>query len=58
MKFVRFVDDINIFTSNSDIAKLHSETNRELNKLYTWLYANKFSINIEKTNYIVFSDKH
>ena len=40
------------------MAKLYSETNRELNKLYTWLSVNNLSINIKKTNYIVFSNIH
>ena len=40
------------------MAKLYSETNRELNKLCTWLNVNKLSINIKKTNYIVFSNIH
>ena len=41
-----------------NIAKLCSETNRELNWLYNWLCLNKLSINIEKTNYTVFSTKY
>ena len=41
-----------------NMAKLYSETNRELNKLYTWLWVNKLSINIKKTNYIVLSNIH
>ena len=47
-----------IFTSDKNVDRQCSETNRELNKLYTWLCVNKLSINIKKTNYIVFSNIH
>ena len=40
------------------MANLYSETDREFNMLYTWLSVNKLSINIKKTNYIVFSNTH
>ena len=56
--YVLLADDTNAFTSNNVIAKPYSETKREFNELCTWLCANKFSMNIEKTNYIVFSKKH
>ena len=57
LKCVLFADDASIFISNKDIAKLYCETSRKLNKLYIWLSVNKLSINIEKTNYIVFSNQ-
>ena len=44
--FVLFADDTTIFTSDKNMAEQYSETNRELNKLYTWLCINKHSINI------------
>ena len=56
LKFVLFADDTTIFFSEKYMAKLYSETNRELNKLFTWLSVNKLSINIKKTYYIVFSN--
>ena len=55
LKFVLFAYDTTVFTSDKNMAKLYSETNREL-KLYTWLCVNKLSINIKRTNYIVFSN--
>ena len=58
VKFVLFADDTTIFTSDKNVAKPYSETNRELNKLCTWLSVNKLSINIKKTCYIVFSNIH
>ena len=56
--FVLFADDTSIFTSNKDIAKPYSDTNRELNKSYTWLCVNKLTNIIEKTNDSVFSNIH
>ena len=53
-KFVLFADDTIIFTSEKNVTNLYSETNRDLNKLYTWLCVNKLSMNIEKTNCLVF----
>ena len=35
LKFVLFADDTNIFTSDRNVAKQCSESNRDLNKLYT-----------------------
>ena len=58
LTFVLFADDTTICTSDKNVAKQYSETNRELNRLYTWLSVNKLSINIKKTNYIVFSNIH
>ena len=58
LKFVRFADDITIFTSDKNVARQYSETNRELRQSYTWLCVNKLPINIKKTNYIVFSNIH
>ena len=37
LTFVPFADDTTIFTSDKNVAKLFSQTNRELNKLYTCL---------------------
>ena len=58
LKFVLLADDTTIFTSDKNVAKLFSETIREINKLYTWLSVNKLSINIKNTNYIAFSNIH
>lgn len=55
--FVLFADDTNIFISDKNINRLQDNTNQELNKLSDWFKANKLSLNIEKTNYIVFSKK-
>ena len=43
LKFVLFADDTTIITSDKNMAKQYSETNREHNKLYTWLSVNIIS---------------
>ena len=38
-------------------AELEEATNFELNNLYSWLKANKFSLNIAKTEFMVISTR-
>ena len=49
-----FADDTNLFYSNSSLAKLESIVNRILKMVADWLMANKVSLNIDKTNFIIF----
>ena len=52
---VIFADDTNLFMSNIDPFVLQAELNAELAKVDTWFKCNKLSLNIKKTNYIVFT---
>ena len=54
LKFILFADDTNIFHSHSKLPDLVSELNTELDKMYKWFCVNKLSLNIAKTNYILF----
>ena len=56
LKFALFADDSNIFYYNIDIDILHKQINNELNRLYVWFNINKLSLNIGKTNYMMFSN--
>ena len=49
-----FADDTNLFYSNKNIKILFKEMNIELKNISEWLRANKLSINIDKTNFILF----
>ena len=49
-----FADDTNLFYSNKNIKILFKEMNKELENISEWLRANKLSINIGKTNFILF----
>ena len=50
---VLFADDTNIFLSGN-IQNLINTLHIELSKLYTWLLANKLTLNISKTHFMVF----
>ena len=49
-----FADDTNLFLNNPNILNLETDLNIELEKVSQWLYANKLSLNIDKTNFVVF----
>ena len=49
-----FADDTNVFLNGKDIDELSVTMNEELEKLYIWLKANKLSLNVNKTYYMVF----
>ena len=49
-----FADDTNLFFCKSSYEKVFQVANEELKSIDNWLTANKLSLNINKTNYIVF----
>ena len=50
MKLQLFADDANSFLLGKDPEHLIDSANFELSKIVTWFQANKFSLNIKKTN--------
>ena len=56
--FVLFADDTNLFFSHKDVLHLFNTVNRELGKLSDWFKVNKLSLNVKKTNYILFGRKY
>ena len=54
LNFYLFADDTNIYCESSDLSNLIKIVNRELRSVKKWLDANKLSLNIDKTNYIIF----
>ena len=56
-KFILFADDPNMFYCNNDINERIRKTNAELDKLYVWFSVNRLSLNIVKTNYMVFGNR-
>ena len=52
-----FADDTSLFYSHSNIQQLNDTLNNELSKFDCWMKANKLSVNIKKTNYVVFKSK-
>ena len=54
---VLFADDTNLFDTNNDLKALIDDVNAELEKVINWLNANKLSLNIDKTHFILFRNK-
>ena len=57
LKTILFADDTNLFRSSSDLQKLCHDVSKELGKLNIWFKVNKLSLNVAKTNFIVFSGR-
>ena len=49
-----FADDTSIFLQNKDIKELFDAGNKELQLVDQWLIANRLSVNVSKTKYILF----
>ena len=54
LNFYLFADDTNISYESYSLQELEKVINKELNKLNLWLNVNRLSLNIDKTNYIIF----
>jgi hypothetical protein len=55
---ILFADDtINLFCSHKDFSSLGNIINSEIEKLSEWFKANKLSINIKKSNYMIFKPR-
>ena len=58
MKFVLFADDTNILCKHENYVSLCELVNFELNKLSKWFSINKLSLNVKKTSYMLFGNRH
>jgi len=54
---IRFADDTNLFMSGRNINEMLESINEELQHIYIWLKVNKLSLNIKKTQFMIFSKK-
>ena len=54
LELILFADDTNIFYSHTDASCLMEIVNLELEKITCWFYTNKLSINVKKSNFIIF----
>ena len=52
--FHLFADDANLFYRHKSLSILESDINNELVNINTWLCANKLSLNIKKSNFVLF----
>ena len=49
-----FADDTNVLFLNNSIKKLNKLVSGDLKYLVNWLYANKISLNVNKTEIVIF----
>ena len=52
--FYLFADKTNIYYESNSLSELERTVNKELRKLYLWLNVNRLSLNLDKTNFIIF----
>ena len=57
LPFILF-DDTNLFLSHQDISALYDIINQELKNIATWLSANKLSLNVNKTHFMIFKTRN
>ena len=55
---ILFADDTNLFCTGKNLKDVVSQINIEIGKVYCWVKANKLSLNIDKTNFMLFTPKH
>ena len=58
MKVYHFADDTNVLLSNKSLELLAKKMNQDLKNLPQWLKAHKLSLNIKKTELIIFHPKN
>jgi len=57
LNLVHFADDTTAYHSNSNVNTLVNEVNSELLRLNNWLKCNRLSLNVNKTFYMLFTDR-
>ena len=53
-----FADDTNLLCSDVDEKSLRKKMNEDLRLIYIWLCANRLSLNVDKTEFVVFRPPH
>jgi hypothetical protein len=57
-KSILFADDTTLYQSSNNIIQLYVDMNLEMNRLTEWFCANKLSLNVNKSNYMLFTNIH
>ena len=57
LKSILFADDTNLFYAGKDLDEVCKIVSRELNILHIWFQVNKLSLNVAKTNFLIFGNK-
>ena len=55
---IMFTDDTTIYATNEDLSQLISFLKHDFELVIDWFKANKLSLNLAKTNYVIFSPKN
>ena len=58
LSFIIYADDTNVIMSNSNLDHLIASINTEMSKISLWFKVNKLSLNVDKTNYVIFKNRH
>ena len=58
LRTIMFADDTSLFLLDQNIEKCFSSMQNELQKISTWFKANKSSLNISKTKYLLFHSQN
>ena len=56
-KYILFADDTNLLCCDRDLNQLVRVINGGLEQLQTWFFVNRLSLNISKTNYMIFGNR-
>ena len=54
---IMYADDTNVFIKKKNINTLYARAQNELINIAKWLSANKLTLNINKTKYIMFTSR-
>ena len=54
LQFYLFPDDTHLLYADKSLMSLESTVNGELANIYNWLTANKLSLNVKKSNFVIF----
>ena len=54
---ILFADDTNLIATGYNLNNIVSEINKEIANIYAWVKANKLSLNIDKTKFMLFTPK-
>ena len=57
-KTILFADDTTVYLNSQNIPDMYIQINYDLESLSEWFRVNKLSLNIGKTNYVVFKQNH
>ena len=52
---ILFAEDTNLFSTGTELKEMIRQVNEEMAKIYAWVNASRLSLNIDKTNFMLFT---